>query len=250
MSSRENILQSVLLPLLSAVVLIALSEFGLLDGVRSLLDTVVIPTKKSVSTLRHYASFGNASPEASNAGEIATRLVDQVEFLRLQEENAALRKQLEAPYAPDTQFVPAHIIGIGEYSFTIDVGSVQNIHEGFAVVSEKNILGRIKKVSPKTAIVEAIIHPDSKLPATTVGSYARGLAVGTGGSVQMDQILQEDTVLVDDIVVTSDLEHVPPDLIIGTIQTIEASDEELFKIARITTALDYRKLHTVFVITP
>jgi len=71
-----------------------------------------------------------------------------------------------------------------------------------------------------------------------------------GGSLVMKYIPQEETVNVNDIVITSGLgDNFPKKLIIGQVTAVQQRDIDMFQKAEIRPTVDFNKLDVVLVIT-
>lgn len=247
----------VLLPFLLSLILLLLEQWGMMGVLHRGFDAVFIVPKESIYHLRQqlvstisFASIAQKNQEIESLRkQLATHAVDQTHIERLKQENEALRRQLEAPFAPSTHFIPAHIVGTSGKTITIDMGSDDAVAVGLAVVSESNFVGRIAQVFPHSALVQLPSHSESTIPAEVLTTAARGLLVTKGDTLVLDQILQESEIPDDAMVVTSGLEGMPRDLVIGRVASVHASDQDVFKSAIVVPILDYRKLRDVFVIS-
>lgn len=177
-------------------------------------------------------------------------------------ENAFLRQKLAETQAILSQdkfldpatynLAPARPIGLSRY-LKIDKGSASGVKLGQAVVFEGNFVGRIVSVSPKTANVQLLTDPDSKVAAFSqnIEGKAKGVLLGQfGTAVLLDKILHEEKVAIGDLVYSEGTEgFLPRGLILGSISQILERENEIFKQAKVQPIFDVRDLELVFVMT-
>lgn len=177
-------------------------------------------------------------------------------------ENANLRRKLaetgamlsqEKTLNPQTfNSVPARPIGFTRF-LKIDKGSNDGIKPGQAVVFKDNLLGEIRKVSPKEAEVILISDPESKV-ATFVTSdegKARGILLGQFGSeLLLDKILHNESINKGDLVYSEGTEgKFPRGLVLGQVAQVVERQNQVFKQAKVKAVFDIGDLDLVFVIT-
>lgn len=180
---------------------------------------------------------------------------------QLLSENALLRKKLAESLAVLSQekhldpaiykMIPARLIGIGRY-LKIDKGISSGIRVGEAVVTNDNYIGRIVQVSEKSANVQSLADPDSKIAAFSQGlmGKAKGILVGRFGSeIIFDKILHEEKISIGDLVYSEGLGgFLPRGLILGKVVQVMERENEVFKQAKVQSNFDIRDLELVFVI--
>jgi rod shape-determining protein MreC len=187
-------------------------------------------------------------------------MIENVRLKEVEAENETLRRLLDFTQAnPSHSYKAAEIkgrvIGRDPSNFLsyliIDAGSQQGIERGMPVVTERGLVGRIADVGSNWAKVMLIIDPSSSVNALIQSSRATGVIEGqVGGNLVMKYIPQEDTVNVNDIVLTSGLGgNFPKALIIGQVTTVYQHDIEMFQEAHIRPTVDFNELETVLVIT-
>jgi rod shape-determining protein MreC len=187
-------------------------------------------------------------------------MIENVRLKEVEAENETLRRLLDFTQAnPSHSYKAAEIkgrvIGRDPSNFLsyliIDAGSQQGIERGMPVVTERGLVGRIADVGSNWAKVMLIIDPSSSVNALIQSSRATGVIEGqVGGNLVMKYIPQEDTVNVNDIVLTSGLGgNFPKALIIGQVTTVYQHDIEMFQEAHIRPTVDFDELETVLVIT-
>ncbi len=135
---------------------------------------------------------------------------------------------------------------------TINVGAMQGVEKGMPVISSgAGLVGRIAAVGPRTAKVQLLTDPDSAVAALLQTSRVTGLVVGQpDGTLRMEYIPQEESIGVNDIVLTSGLGGIlPKGLVIGQVVEVERMDYEPFQAAIVRPAVDFSRLELVLVIT-
>jgi rod shape-determining protein MreC len=164
------------------------------DGVRSAAQAVFGPVQRGVTAVaapvgRFFAGIPDA---AGSHGKIT----------ELQRQNADLRRRLTEQtltgsrvgeleklelLAGQGQYrvVPATVVSVGpslgfEWTVTIDAGSRDGVRVDMTVVSGDGLVGRIKQVTPSTAVVVLAIDPGSSVGVRLAGSNQLGVASGAG----------------------------------------------------------------------
>lgn len=179
---------------------------------------------------------------------------------KLLAENAKLRKSLSETQALLSQqkhldpqsfnLIPARPIGLSRF-LRIDQGSSAGIKSGQAVVFENNFLGKIKEVSPKSANVELITDPNSKISAFSLNQdgKAKGVLIGQFGTeLLLDKILHEEKLAIGDMVYSEGLEgYLARGLILGKIAQVFDRENQVFKQAKVEPVFDISDLDLVFV---
>ncbi|PIZ66478.1 hypothetical protein COY14_00215, partial [Candidatus Roizmanbacteria bacterium CG_4_10_14_0_2_um_filter_36_9] len=150
----------------------------------------------------------------------------------------------------------AHILSrdsINNNILIIDVGRNQNIEEGQAVVINNGIIvGKIIDVNVDSAKVRLLTDRLTKL-AVRIGDEQNisGLLTGALGlGMDLDYVPQNQDIKENDLVVTADIDvKIPAGLVVGQIEKVEFSEEEVFKKAVVSPLVDYSSLVLVAVIT-
>lgn len=240
-----------------SLLLILAENFGVIKPMRQVVERLIIPTKTSIYRTWQGMTGGVSNLISWRVG--AQRIADLEKQVRefsvltvrlqvLEEENKALRRQLEAPLPPTLKFLPAKTIGLTRY-LTIDKGGEDGVREEMMVVSENILVGKVIKVTPKTAQILLPSDPESKIPSRTIKTGAHGLVVGEFGTKAVfDKVLQKEVLEVGDLVVTTGEGGYARDLLLGKIAKIEKIPVEPFQKGEIVSLLDFGKLVNVFVI--
>lgn len=168
------------------------------------------------------------------------------EIVKLREENAALRMQLEAPLPPELGLLPARVIGNSRYLF-IDQGKASGVKAGSAVVSQEILVGTVMEVGEHSSKIKVLTDPESKIPVRTHNG-ALGLLQGGDNKLMLTRILQSETLEIGDDVGTSGAQVLPGGILIGIINQLIEEEVEVYQQAVISPSIDYQLLTHVFVV--
>jgi len=164
----------------------------------------------------------------------------------LEEENAALRKQLEAPLPPELGLLPARVVGNSRYLY-IDQGKQSGIKVGSGVISQEILIGTVFEVSEHSSKIRLLNDPDSKISVKTqVGVL--GLLQGGDNKLLLTRVLQSDTLNIGDLLGTSGAQELPASILIGKVTELSEKETEVYQEAIVTPSLDYGLLTHVFVV--
>jgi rod shape-determining protein MreC len=173
-------------------------------------------------------------------------MIENVRLKEIESENEALRRLLSF-----TQANPTHSYKAAEVKGRVIGRDSSNFLSYLIIDSGSQLVGRITEVGSNWAKVMLIIDPSSSVNALIQTSRATGTVEGqVGGSLVMKYIPQQDTVNVNDIVLTSGLGgNFPKMLIIGQVTAVYQRDIEMFQQADIRPTVDFNNLEIVLVIT-
>lgn len=264
--TRSTVL--IILVLLSLAA-IALDQNADLQPIEDLALRFVVPVQEKMTSLAN--SISDLTQTTQDIRELHRRneelqgladslMIENVRLKEIESENETLRRLLGFTQANPTHSykaaeVKGRVIGRDPSNFlsylTIDSGSQQGIAKGMPVVTERGLVGRITDAGSNWAKVMLIIDPSSSVNALIQTSRATGVVEGqVGGSLVMKYIPQEETVNVNDIVLTSGLGgNFPQKLIIGQVTAVHQRDIEMFQQADIRPTVDFNNLEIVLVIT-
>lgn len=172
----------------------------------------------------------------------------QSKMAELQEENLALRAQMELPHAPEAHPIAARVLANltspFNRSFFLNVGADKGIKKDMAVMSLEGMVGRIIEVNDHTSRVLLLTDVNSRIPVIGQTSRQRGIAAGQNAywlALKHSDPLQMFEA--DEIVITSgDGGTLPHGLPIGRIQLTENGTP------RIDPSVDFNRLDWVSVV--
>ncbi len=187
-----------------------------------------------------------------------------VENTLLQQEKAELSRLREL-YLLDNQYDEYHKVGAriiardsGNWyaAFVIDKGEDDGLEVDMNVIASGGLVGRISEVGPNWARVTSIIADNSNVSAKTLNSSDTMIVSGDlqtmqDGVIRFSQLIDsQDSVAVGNKVVTSHIsDKYLPNILIGTIHTINRDSNNLTKSGYLTPAVDFEHLEEVLVIT-
>ncbi|MCI9087590.1 MAG: rod shape-determining protein MreC [Clostridia bacterium] len=180
------------------------------------------------------------------------------EFEIIKAENETLKEyvNLKDKYQ-NYQTVPAYIINkdITNYNqmIVINVGEKDGIKADMTVIADQGLVGHVISTTQATAKVQTIIDTASSVSCNISTSREPIIVTGT---LERDSILKasyiptDATILEDDKVETSGIGGIyPKGIPIGTIREVVSTKNITDRYAYVETAVDFKKLETVLVIT-
>jgi len=183
-------------------------------------------------------------------------LETEVSGLReVERENEVLRRGLDVSrkgyqIIEDAWIVGKDVQGIGDW-LLINKGSKDGIERDMAVISsEKALVGRTTEVMADFSKVMLITNKESLVAALIEGGRSEGLVKKSEeGKLFMDFIPRNEKLKIDERVLTSGMDTIyPRGILIGKIEKIDLSQNQLFQKITITPAVDFSKLEEVFII--
>jgi len=189
--------------------------------------------------------------------QLEERLAD---YQALKNENDQFREFLEIKEEnPSLVFQPATVIGRTPDSpfgsFTINVGSYHGISPRDAVITADGLVGVVSEVNYTYSNVQTILDVAVSIGGVDIFTLDTGVVSGAidlsiQGRCRMNYLSRESSAAVGDVVHTSGVGgQMPPGLVIGAIEAIEAEGSGLSLYAVIRPAADISRVKTVQVIT-
>lgn len=250
------------------LVLALASLVGLIGPLRSFVLQVTQP----IST-RLYA-FGSAIRASINQPSDIATLADQAEQLRqenqalrqqvangqqAEQENTTLRQLLDF-FEHDAADVPRVIARVSSRDpfnpsiLVLNIGLRDGINKNDAVVAQDGVLvGKITDVFATSSRALLLTDRESRVAVTlSGGTPSSKLVRGERGlSLILDQVPQQETLRLGQLVLTSGLEPtVPRGLMVGEIEEIVSEKNDLFQTAILRPLVDFDALSVVAVLLP
>ncbi len=267
---RKRLEYALLLLLTLAVGLV----FGMISSSRvsplqSVLGTVFYPLQKLSSAVYSYfsdlgASYKSSSVYAERVAELESTIDDYreqlVDYDRLKQKNELYADFLEIKEEnPDFSFVSCSVISRDRAdiygSFVINKGSSDGIKTDQPVIYGKNLVGIVRSVSQKTAVISTLFDPEVNMSAYELTTHEEGV-VGTDPSLAAQKLLKlsllppKTSVRGGGVVCTSGAGGVYPEgLLIGTVTLVANESSNVSSYALIKPAADIDTVTDVFVIT-
>ncbi|MFH1838645.1 MAG: rod shape-determining protein MreC [Candidatus Kuenenbacteria bacterium] len=189
--------------------------------------------------------------------EIQKLIIKKSQLDELTQENEILRKELNFIKKNNFPFIVTQIIGekndLGFQTLIINKGKIDGLIEGLPVITQGFLIGKIVKVDKYIAQVLPIKENHS-LVAAVIQNYPKtnGLVKGEYNlSLIMELIPQDIKIKIGDLVITSGLENnIPRGLVIGQVEKIINSSEELYQKAQINSPISFKNLNFLTVLLP
>ena len=173
----------------------------------------------------------------------------------VERENEVLRKGLEISEKGQNMVELARVVGkdvqIGGDWILINKGSNHNIEKDMSVISsEMALVGKVFEVMPSFSKVMLITNKESMVAALIEGERSEGLVKKEGkGNLFMDFIPRSEELEIGERIITSGMDKIyPKGILIGKIEKIDLSQNQLFQRVTISPAVDFSKLEEVFII--
>ena len=258
---RARALLAALLVTSAGLVLLDSGDRSPVDPLRTGVDAVLGPVQR--------AAGGAANGVADAVASLVDR-TDRAELRRLEEENAALRRELRARGADgrtadewrsllgltgegDRRLLPARVVGGGrllgfERTVTLDVGERDGVAAGMTVVAGEGLVGRVVRTGPWTAVVLLLDDPGSGVGARDAQTGLLGLARGAGaGRLQWVQV-QPGDVAVGATLLTTGGSTYAADVPVGRVTALGPARSGLPPTAEVEPFVDGGRLDLVAVV--
>ena len=230
-----------------------LDNLGTLRPIRAGAERLFIPVKGKIFQAK-FLSQSLTEKQNDVADERERRLsVLEGQLSVCQAENRDIKRLLGTPLPPEWRFLPARIIGVGKEPM-INKGRQEGVVQGMAVIFDNILVGKISKVNEHTSLVIFPQSSSSKLLVVTrggdgkAGIKARGLLLPDGKKLSLEQVLTDEVLDEGDLVFTAGDKELPPDLLIGKINSVQKSAGEVFQKAQVESLVNPDKLETVFIV--
>lgn len=233
-------------------------ESGVLSFLAPVTRALSTAGREMIGVVGSFARIGTLGRTVRILQEENARLQSLVARLEgVEEENAVLREQLKLLPRASFRLVTADVIGRSTDGVTealiINRGTNDNVDAGMpAIVNEGIVVGRVQKAERSSATVVLLADPSFRVAGETLGTKAQGLVRGARGlEIIMDTIPQTSEVKVGDRVITTGTDGIfPPNLLIGTIRSVDAPGNDIFQSATITPLVNLHRARIVSVILP
>ena len=229
------------------ILLFFLLRLPIFSPLRAVLEQSVLPIERMLYAKKIGETRDLEKLRQENVA-LQAQLAKQKEMER---EIAALKDQFAFSQERARNLLPAHIIGKkDEDTFILDKGSNDRVSKGQIVVVKEVLLGVISDVTPHTAILLTMSNPKLAVSVKTSGTNALGILQGAGhGIMNMNHVVLSDHLDEKDIVLTKgDADkHIPADLSIGTIVSVDKKISDVFQQARVEQLLDVSRLTLVYI---
>lgn len=192
--------------------------------------------------------------------EEKAQLEDQlVDYETLKQENDQLKTQLGLEEEePENELRAASVIGRDPndvfYGFSIDQGTLSGVTQGAPVITDKGLVGVVTQAYATTSKVACLLSEDVKVAAWSPkrqesGVITSDIATAGTGLLRLSYLSGSTQVQEGDIITTSgEGGSYPQGLKIGTVQSVEKSENDISQYAVIRPFEDLTQVKEVFVI--
>lgn len=234
------------------IVLILLIFRGPLEGMKEGIGKVFFPAKSIIYTRTNDIKDGIKNLKNYNKAMTENKKlkleVARMDILRnrneyLEDENTRLRGLLNMKVKTKQSFKVAKVSFRDSITYHeniyIDLGSNQGIRENMVVLSEKNLIGRVKEVYEENSLVELLTKGDIYTSVLSGKNEVLGVLKGNNSDIlTLDNVSVDKELEVGEKLYTSGISDIyPKGIYIGKIAEIEESKDQLFK--EITVKQDF-----------
>lgn len=187
--------------------------------------------------------------------QAASQLQAQIQQLRVENQN--LQSELTMKQATSYPLLTADVISRTSENWyrtvIINRGSRDGVQQNMAVVNWQGLVGKVSHTTPFTATVQLLIDAGfgqsgfgagAKLPTRELGF----IETTKGGHVRMRFFSSEPTASIGQPVFTSGQAVLPPDLLIGYVESMGSPASAFEKYVDIKPAVDFRTIDVVHVV--
>ena len=198
------------------------------DGLSPVLQVMSRPASAVASVVNGVHDLAALRAENVRLTEENARLQHwQTVARELDNENRALKGQLNYLPDPDAAFISARVIGdtggAFVHSMLINVGARDGVRKGQAVISGENMVGRIAEVGDRSARILLLTDINSHIPVVIENSRAKAILSGDNSDrPRLSYLAHNSDAAVGSRIVTSGHGGVfPPGLPVGVIASIQ-----------------------------
>ena len=191
--------------------------------------------------------------------ENATLREQLVDYENTQKENEQLKVQLDITEdAPENTLRAATVIGRDPndvfYGFSIDQGTLAGISVGDPVITQQGLVGVVTQAYATTSKVTTLLSEDVNVSAVVPsrgesGVISSDITSASAGLLRLSYLSNDTQVQEGDIVTTSGVGGTyPADVIIGQVQSVQKSENDISNYAVIKPYEDLTSVQDVFVV--
>lgn len=244
----------------SAIVLLQVT--GGWRPVGIVLETMIRPVAMVTSDTtrgvgRFFETLGSLSrlsqANQSMQQELSEKAAELARLKEVETENQLLRNQLGFSANNASPLIGAHVVAYAgdnaRRTLLIDRGSRDGVVVGQAVVSSGSLVGKVERVTDGTAVIFMVSDPEFRVQVISQTDRARGIARGQlGTGLRLEQVAQSDSLTAGDTILTAGSDRIPKGILIGQVENIDRSDNELFQAANVRSSVNLSRLELVFVV--
>jgi rod shape-determining protein MreC len=154
----------------------------------------------------------------------------QAVALRLEAENAELKRLMHTVPAPEVGFVTARVVadsgGVFARSLVLAGGAAQGIANGHVALTGEGLIGRIAGVADRSARVLLLTDLNSRVPVIIEPSNARAILAGDNSTQPRLTYLQAGAAIAvgDRVVTAADADAFPKGIPIGVVSVVDGGE--------------------------
>lgn len=201
--------------------------------VKSIIFVKTNALKEGIKNIKNY----NKATEENKELRVE---VAKLEILRnrndyLEDENSRLRELLGMKEATKTSFKVAKVSFRDSITYHsniyIDLGEAQGIKKNMVVLSDKNLIGRVKEVHKNNSVVELLTKDSIYTSVLSEKNEVLGVLKGNNSEeLSLDNVSIDKPLEVGEKLYTSGISDIyPKGLYIGRVASIKGSSDQLFK---------------------
>lgn len=235
-----------------ACFLFLLDRWGVFVGVRSLVEDFVSPPARAVHKMAFTLPFLSNTTVVSLEEERNILQEKLIALEKLEKENEDLRLQLGIPRERGQKLMLAHVLSTGRF-FIIDKGEDDGMRVGNTVIYKNIFVGKIIVLGKRTSRVLLPSEKDSVIGVKAMQTSALGNVYGQNNEMTLSEVTLTEAVKEGDVLQTvGDVDEkglgVRPGLLVGKVEHIRKSEDQLFQEATIVPLLDYKTLQNVLIV--
>ncbi len=229
------------------------------DGLRRVIGS---PVRLLDRIAQKFVSAGNVIISARNLARDNSSLKQQnfeleaklAQLQTIQSQNQQLRRDLNfKDEHKELRLLAANVIGYSptglHQAVTIDRGKRDGLRENQAAIGDGHLIGEVKNVSDSTAEVWLLNNPSLLTPVMLAGSQTIGILKGSIQGLIVENIPLDAKVKTGDNVVTSSLEGLyPSGIVIGKVEEIVSSKEEIFLTLRVSSPVNINSVSQLYIV--
>jgi len=158
-------------------------------------------------------------------------VVDKSRYEMVVNENKQLRQMLQEENGVEEAVKVIAWLIPGEEASMIDKGERAGVESGMVVIDRQGVVvGRVVEVGRFSSRVERLVDNGVKVGVRVMGKVTTGVIVGTGGQVQLQEVLQSEDLVGGDVVVTSGADGLyPRGLVVGEVEELTGKRADVTK---------------------
>lgn len=182
-----------------------------------------------------------------------------VDYENTQQENEQLREQLEiTEQQPENTLRAATVIGRDPndmfYGFFIDQGTLAGVEVGDPVITSQGLVGVVSQAYATTSRVTTLLSEDVNVSAVAPargesGVTSSDITSASAGLLRMSYLTSDTQIQPGDIITTSGVGGAyPADVIIGQVQSVQKSENDISYYAVVEPYQDLTNVQEAFVV--